>query len=77
MVINAVYNAGKGDQPDRTLATGNLDSGLSNKIQFWGELTGRQAVGAVVLDARVEAWVGDALNADDPGEAPYGTQDNN
>ena len=66
VVVSKVYNAGKIGDDDRDLATGNVDSGASYRIQLWGELTESEAVGAVMVDARVEAWVGD-----DPGGADY------
>ena len=67
VIASGTYNAGSGG--DRTLATGNFDRSATNSLQLSAQLTGPNDVRAVVLEARIEAWFGDAVIADNPGEA--------
>ena len=71
-VVPGVYSAGvnAGDS-DRTLAVGKVNSDAASTLQWWGKLTGTNDMHTVVLQSRVEAWLGDASVADGPGEAAF------
>ena len=65
----STYNAGSGD--DRTLATGNIDWEDPNAIQLWSHVTADADIRAIVVESRIEAWFGDRLGTDAPGEAAF------
>ena len=68
-VANGTYNGGSGG--DRTLATGNRDRDAPNTISLLGQFTGEIDVRAVVVESRVEAWAGDRIGDQNPGEAAF------